>query len=485
MAQGILRGLAIAAVIGACPATGQAAPPTVDISAYDSDAAGQNTSVRAFGFLDGIEKSSTLLGGLWGLRPALGRAGITLQILETSEILGNVTGGIRRGYAYEGLTTAVMQLDTKRAFGWSGGLLNVSALQYHGRNLSAENLQSLQTASGIEANRATRLWEAWYQQKLTADGLTDLRVGQQSLDQEYMVTQNGLYFVNTMFGWPMVPSADLPGGGPAYPLSSVGGRVRAHLSDSWQGLLGVYSGNPAPQRDGDAQLANPSGTRFPFNGGMLLIGELQYAYPGPGTMLYADAPEPLPLSLKLGFWYHTGRFDDLRFDRRGLSLADPASGGVARSHHGNFSLYAVADQMLWQDREENDRTVNAFIRVLGAPQSDRNLVDFSLNAGLVFHEPFLHRDSDVFGIGMGYAHVSKRAAGLDADTASYTGSYTPRRGSETYFEMFYQYAATPWMQIQPDVQYTINPGAGIANANNPNARLRDELVLGARTNISF
>ena len=40
-----------------------------------------------------------------------------------------------------------------------------------------------------------------------------------------MVSQNALLFVNTMFGWPMVPSADLPGGGPAYPLSALGVRV--------------------------------------------------------------------------------------------------------------------------------------------------------------------------------------------------------------------------------------------------------------------
>ena len=27
-----------------------------------------------------------------------------------------------------------------------------------------------------------------------------------------MVSQNASYFINTMFGWAMVPSADLPGG---------------------------------------------------------------------------------------------------------------------------------------------------------------------------------------------------------------------------------------------------------------------------------
>ena len=45
-----------------------------------------------------------------------------------------------------------------------------------------------------------------------------MKIGQQSLDQEFMVSQNALLFVNTMFGWPMVPSADLPAGGRRIPF---------------------------------------------------------------------------------------------------------------------------------------------------------------------------------------------------------------------------------------------------------------------------
>ena len=105
----------------------------------------------------------------------------------------------------------------------------------------------MQTASGIEADRATRLWELWYDQKFDREGRFDLRVGQQSLDQEFMVSQNALLFVNTMFGWPMVPSADLPGGGPAYPLSALGVRWRVRRSDSLTFLAGVFNGSPCVQ----------------------------------------------------------------------------------------------------------------------------------------------------------------------------------------------------------------------------------------------
>ena len=72
---------------------------------------------------------------------ALGcRYGATLSITETSEVLGNLTGGIHRGFEYDGLTTATFQLDTTRAFGWQGGTFDASALQIHGRNLRADNL---------------------------------------------------------------------------------------------------------------------------------------------------------------------------------------------------------------------------------------------------------------------------------------------------------------------------------------------------------
>ena len=130
------------------------------------------------------------------------------------------------------------------------------------RNLSADNLGTLQTASGIEADRATRLWELWYQQKFLEEDRLDVKVGQQSLDQEFMVSQNALLFVNTMFGWPMLPSADLPGGGPAYPLSALGVRARARPIDSLTLLVGVFNGSPVANNTGDPQQRNPRAPAF-------------------------------------------------------------------------------------------------------------------------------------------------------------------------------------------------------------------------------
>jgi porin len=455
-----------------------AAPPAVQLPTDESLQPGA-AGTGPLDFLTGLPRSSYLLGDIWGVRSLLSRYGITFAIQETSEVLGNVTGGTHRGADYDGLTQAILQLDTKRAFGWYGGLLNVSALQIHGRNLSADNLMNLQTASGIEADRATRLWELWYQQKFLEEDRLDIKIGQQSLDQEFMVSQNASYFVNTMFGWPMLPSADLPGGGPAYPLSALGVRVRTRPIDPVTFLVGVFNGSPVRYNYGDPQMRNPSGTSFPLNGGALVIAEVQYSYPALGTMLYADQPEPLARLYKLGVWYDSESFADQLLDNTGLSLANISSNGTPLSHHGDFGIYAVMDQILWVDPHEGDRTINVFARVMGTPQTDRNLIDISVNLGLTFHEPILHRDADTFAIGMGWAKVSHQAAVLDRDLGN------PVRTNETYLEMTYQYQLTPAVQIQPDIQYVFNPGAGVLNPNQLGATIRNELVLGVRTNILF
>jgi porin len=462
----------------------RAAPPPISIP-VSTDETGPATPEGPFDFLSQWRRNAGLLGDMWGLRTALSRYGLSLGIQETSEVLGNLTGGARKGFDYDGLTQAVLQLNTQRAFGWYGGTFNVSALQIHGRNLSADNLQSLQTASGIESDRATRLWELWYDQKLLDEDRLDIKIGQQSLDQEYMVSSNALSFVNTMFGWPMLPSADLPGGGPAYPLSALGVRAKYRPVDPINLLVGVYSGSPVKNPDGDPQIDNPSGTSFPLNRGVLAIAELQYSYPALGAMVSPGADQPLARVYRIGAWYDSEAFADERFDVTGLSLADPSSRGVPRQHRGNYAFYAVADQMVWRSAADPNRSISVFARVMGTPLADRNLIDFSLNAGVTMKDPFTYRTDDTFGLGMGYTHVSSRVSAYDRDVAVLTGTFNPARGSEAFVEATYQYQVTPWLQLQPDIQYVFNPGGGLADPNDPNTRIKDELVVGARTNILF
>jgi porin len=487
---GFIRGAGAAlAVALLVPFSSIAAPPPLSIP-ISSEQSPNGAAADAGSFLSNLKRSNFLLGDMFGLRKTLSGYGIDLAVQETSEMLGNVTGGTRKGVQYDGLTQAILQLDTQRAFGLHGGLFNISALQIHGQNLSSDNLSTIQTASGIEANRATRLWELWYDQKFLAEDRLDIKVGQQSVDQEFIASNNAAYFVNTMFGWPALPSYDMPGGGPAYPLSALGVRFRYRPIDSVNLLVGVFNGSPASNNSGDSQQQNASGTSFPLGGGRLIIAELQYAYPSLGSMVYPGESAPLAHTYRLGAWYDTEGFDDQRYDVNGLSLANPASNGVPAKHRGDFSLYAVADQMLWRNPDDPNNTLNVFGRIMGAPQNDRNFIRFSMNAGLVYHEPFRNRADDTFGVGMGYVHVSSAVSGQDSDAINFAMQADPNsfnlvRHSETYVEVTYQYQLRPWWQLQPDVQYVFMPGGGVVDPQDPTQRIRNELVLGLRTNILF
>jgi porin len=426
---------------------------------------------------------TTLLGDAGGLRPALAKYGITLSLVEQSEVLGNVSGGTKRNADYEGLTTGTLQIDTAKAFNWQGGLFNASAFQIHGESLSANTLDNLQTVSGIAAQPTTRLWELWFQQTLGNTGY-DVKIGQQSIDNEFMVSANSLLFLNTMMGWPLVPSDDLYAGGPAYPLSSLGIRLRGQVIPNVTGLLGVFNDNPpGGSFDDDSQLrgAEKYGLRFNFNTGALIIGELQYALNPPPSDPKATSTG-LPGTYKIGFWYDTAKFPDQRYDTDGNLRA--VTGGDPRLDSGNFSIYAVGDQVIWQPDPSGPRALSVFARLMGAP-GDRNYIDFSVNAGITLKAPFQGRDNDTVGLGFGVGNVSSGYRAYASDYAAVNSGYNPVPTTETFIEATYQLQIAPWWTLQPDFQYIFNPGGGIANPVNPLEKLQDEAVFGARTTITF
>lgn len=201
-----------------------------------------------------------LLGDLGGARSSLSDHGLTFGLQDLNEVFGNVSGGKRKGASYDGVTLFGVGLDTQKAGGWDGGLFNIDAFVIRGRDISTDNLLNLQTASGFLASPTTRLWEVWYQQSFL-DGRIDVKLGQQSLDQEFTVSQYANLFINTAMGWAVLPSLDLYAGGPAYPLSSLGVRLRAQPADGVTALLGVFDDNP------------PGG---PFNADSQLLGTTRW-----------------------------------------------------------------------------------------------------------------------------------------------------------------------------------------------------------------
>jgi len=409
-------------------------------------------------------------------RAQVAESGVRWRAIYTADLLGNVSGGISRGGVFAGRLELGLQADLEKLVGWQGALFNVSAFAIHGPGLSADRIGNLLTVSNIEAVPTVRLFELWLEQKLGSFG--SLRIGQLAADSEFIGSENAGLFINGTFGWPGITGNNLPSGGPAYPLATPGARIEVNLGGDTKLRAGIFNGDPSVPGATNAQRANPNGVNFRLRDDPFLIAELEHGY-----KLGAAA---LPGRIKLGAWYHTGLFPDQRFDTLGLSLADPATSGIAASLRSGWGPYAVIDQTLLRLPGPGERSIGAFARVSGSPD-DRSLISFYADAGITVKGPFASRPEDRFGIAFGYARISDRARALDRDTQVFGTPGYPLRDYEAVLEVSYKAQIAPGWTVQPDFQYIIRPGGNVPNPNDPTMTIpiRNAVVVGIRSTIQY
>ena len=401
-------------------------------------------------------------------RDRLCKTGIKLGVTETSEVLGNFTGGQHRGVIYEGLTDLNLDIDFRPSLHVRGDLF-ARAYQIHGRGLTP-TIGNLNEISGIEAAATTRLVELWYEQRF--DHWLRIRIGQQTIGNEFFNPEATRLFVNGTFGWPTQPSLDLPSGGPGFPLGTPAIRVRVDPFEGLTFFTALFNGDPTGAGVGGSQLADASGTAFRTSDGAWVVSEIRYN---------PDSSDRNG-TYRLGGWYNSERFRDLRFDTNGNSLASLASNGKPRLHDGDASLYATIDQPILFN--ETEHTSFAVFARAGVAPGDRNLIDVYADAGMIYKGPFGRVDDQV-GLALAYARIGGAAQGFDADVARFSGIARPIRSGETLLEATYRFQLTPWWQLQPDFQYVFNPGGGAPSLSTPTRRVGDAAVLGLRTAITF
>ena len=467
---GLAASVILMAILFAVPGTAQPVTVTPPPSTAEDPSPPPKTTHAPPGFWE----RDTLTGDWGGLRTELEQAGIKFGLQEESELWVNTLGGLKRGATYNGLTAASLSLDLDKLAGWAGASIFVNVFQIHGRGPSANLVGNMQLVSNIEATRATKLYNLWLEQVLLNERL-NIRLGQEGSNDEMMVVPSAALFLNSSFGFPALPAAVLPSGGPNYPMATPFVRVRYRATDSITLVSAVYNGDPAPPGTGDPQQRDKYGTAFRLNDHVLVFNELWYT---------TDKILPgLSGLYKLGAWYHSASFADQEFDQFGVPLASPASNGIARQDGKGYALYGIMDQMVWRRSGTKDQGISLWLQVQGAP-GDRNLSNLFIEAGMTWKAPFPGRDNDAFGLGMSYQGISPAARRFSRDVVFFTGSGTPYLGNETVVEATYLYQITPWWTMQPDAQYIVNPGAGIGS--NPGAKpLRDAFIIGVRATITF
>jgi porin len=427
-----------------------------------------------------------------GARAALADRGVDLTLAYTAEGFANVSGGRRRGAAYGGLLELGLDADLEKLAGWRGGRFHVNAIYPHGTNFTGRYVPAIATISSISAYDCASLFELWIEQDFW-EGALSLRAGQLGADLDFWVTETAALFINDAFGTPSAPSANLPL--PIYPITALGARLRV---EPWKGrylLLGAYDGNGAPAVLGDASPDAAGTNEFNHFGthwalrrdeGAVLIAELGAQFNQPedeetapaAAMRGEKAMKPgrgLASSFKLGIAYHTDSFSDVR-DTALAELGSSLARESARAREGNWAIYAVAEQELFRERGSQFEGLRAFARAAFAPE-DRNVIEHTLQGGLRYAGLFPGRDEDEIGIAVTCSRVSNRLRDAVRDARRADGTRLQDLDYEAVIELTCRIHLTPWLTVQPDLQYVIHPGGS--------DELGNAFVAGLRTAIAF
>lgn len=357
--------------------------------------------------------------------------------IYTNDWLRNARGGLQRGTIDQGKFEVQLTLDLDKQLGWAGTTFYVNGFNTHNNGRIRRDLVGgLNTIAAIEAKSATRLSELWLERR-SADGDISLRVGQLAADTEFFFADLSTMFLQS--DYPSAAANNQPGGGPAFPLSTPGVRLRFDLGPQRDTslLFAIFNGNPAGPCAGDPDTCNRHGLDFRVKDPALLQAEAQF------RSHQGKDDTGLARQLKVGGWLHLGRFDDLRLDAGGLSLAHPASSGVPATHRRNWGVYGIVDQQLLRPADGDAASgVSAYLRVALNP-ADRNLVRTYLDGGLVVNGMLPGRPDDKFGIAFIHTRLSDRLRQLDREAIAQGALATPPRDHETNVELTYRPRCCP------------------------------------------
>ncbi len=377
-----------------------------------------------------------------GLRPYLAGKGLRFETVYTTEVFSVVNGGLQRGTTHLGNVDLTLTVDLAEQLDWKGATLFFYILGNHGGALS-EKVGELQGLTNIEAPTTLKLYEAWFEQTLFEDRLS-FKAGLYDLNTEFDAIETAGLFINSSHGIGPDFSQSGVNGPSIFPTTSLGVRVKASLTKRVSIQAVVLDGVP-----GDPN--NPRGTHIKFGKGegALLTSELTYL---------ANEKAGVPFRrVVLGTWYYTA-----------ASTEDASGNAISPSH--NRGLYFVVEQSIYRESEDRSQGLTLFGRY-GIAEGVINQLASYLGGGAVYQGLLPGRGEDQLGFAVATAYNSSPFR--DAmQQAGHTFDH-----SEVVLELTYRTSITPWLAIQPDVQYIINPGTDptIGNA----------LVVGTRLEFSF
>ena len=423
----VFRGFVLVAVLSVCSgqqstALAQEAPNAGDVLTGDV----QPGDVQC-------ESCDNGLTGDWGgRRRSLAQTGVQIGLSNIGDVFLIRQGGSEDA-TYTNLFSADFAFDMDKLANMAGGSAYLWVVDTRGDN-PADVIGSIHAPSNIAAAGALRLLEAWYEQSAHGDRLGVL-AGFYAVDSEFDVKRTTSVFVAGSFGTGLALSESGLNGPSIFPVTSFGTRIRYDLSENVTTRLALLDG--VPGKEGD-----PTATGvldFSSDQGVFAIGEVDWEVSSASTFR----------RFALGAWHYTTTFGD---------VLDTEPDGTPVQRKGSSGIYGLVEGMLVPERGSPGQGLAGVVRV-GVADDDVNQIAGYYGAGLVYRGLFEGRDDDSIGIGF------STAVNGDKFKQAQALAGTPVTDSETELIFAYSAIVNRWLQLQPTIEYMIDPGTDPAAAN--------------------
>ncbi|WP_243455824.1 carbohydrate porin [Sphingosinicella sp. BN140058] len=358
---------------------------------------------------------------------------LQIEGLYKADAMANVRGGVDRGIRLLGNGEIMAEADLAR-FGWRGARAKIHFLSVHGE-VPNDLAGTMQGVDNIEVeNNRSKLYQAWIEQSFAGERAA-LLIGMVDLNSEFYQNDAAGLLIAPAFGIGSELAATGPNGPSIFPSTALAARLR--ITDG----KGAYA-NVALFNAKAGVLGDDGGVDFKMRDGALAIAEAGIAGNG---------------KLAAGYWRYTKHQGDIR-------SVDADGAAEGRITQGAYLLAETPSLGGGAD----GRDIRGFARI-GLSDGDTTPYRGGWQAGLLVENA--GGTGSQLSLGVNQARLSSKFRRNAAETGQ------PLGRTETGVELTYSQPITPFLSVQPDVQYIFNPSA--------NPRIKDAVLVGLRFTVTI
>lgn len=373
-----------------------------------------------------------------GLRNSARESGLTLNASYMGEVAANLSGGDRRTALYTQQVEVEALLDMERIADIEAARAQVTLNYRDGRSLSQTILHNQFPVQELHSySQIVRLSQFNWLQHFAHDQVI-VRVGWSPLGNDFATLPAFCRFQNLVIcghaNAMTVNSGSLNG-----PISQWGARIKVWPAESFYINTGAYRNNTDGAAHGGFDLSfDHDGTFYPIELG------------------WAQRNNPSHDSMALGAYYNTAHTRDVYYDIN----RDPAglTGRPFLQRGGRYGGYLIGQRVIHQSESGNTAQTLSIFGIAGFGDNATARFRRFANAGALYQAPFAYRPNDFVSFMIAWAATNPRLSRYQRDRNQLLPDSVAVQRWEAVVELDYGFQATPWLLVQPNLQYIAQPG---------------------------